>query len=132
MNAVHQQPPQPVQVSAFYNHEQAVAAALVLSSMSASGRYDAYDAQLSLLNGSLSAAQVQATVHSHMATAATVAAAASAAATTTATTSIATTTLPQVFLKPSPPQQAAAVDAMCGETAATTAQASMHLPRKYL
>lgn len=131
MNAAQQQPPQPVQVSAFYNHEQAVAAALVLSSMSASGRYDAYDAQLSLLNGSLAAAQVQASVHSHMATAATVAAAASAAAAAT-TTSIATTTLPQVFLKPSPPQQAAAVDAMCGETAAITAPAAMHLPRKYL
>lgn len=119
MNATQ---PQSVQVSAFYNHEQAVAAALVLSSMSASGRYDAYDAQLSLLNGSLAAAQV-ASVTSQLANA-------TAASTATAMTS--TTTLPQVFLKPFPPSQAA-VDALSesAAAAASTAQAA-HLPRKYL
>lgn len=121
MNAT--QPPS-VQVSAFYNHEQAVAAALVLSSMSASGRYDVYDAQLSLLNGSLAAAQV-ASVQSQLASA-------TAASTATATAMTSTTTLPQVFLKPSPPSQAA-VDALSDSAAAaaSTAQAA-HLPRKYL
>ncbi|EDW67275.2 uncharacterized protein Dvir_GJ23173, partial [Drosophila virilis] len=105
--------PQSVSVSAFYNHEQAVAAALVLSSMSASARYDAYDAQLGLLNGSLAAAQV----------------ASSSTHTATANTITTTPTLPQVFLKPSPPS-ATAVDGIT-DMAANTAQAAQ-LPTKFV
>ncbi|TDG50085.1 hypothetical protein AWZ03_003595 [Drosophila navojoa] len=83
--------------------------------MSASAaRYDAYDVQLGLLNGSLASTNQMSS------------ASAQPIATTTATTP---QTLPQVFLKPSPPPSAA-VDGI-GDMTANTAQAAQ-LPTKFI
>ncbi|KAL7730306.1 hypothetical protein ACLKA6_016557 [Drosophila palustris] len=84
--------------------------------MSASGRYDAYDAQLGLLKGTLASVSSQIVTPS------------------SSLVTKSTTTLPQVFLKPSPPPPA--VDGLMSESVtsatATAAHAAHHLPTKYL